>query len=424
MKSLEISFKKENKNSNIFILLANVIAICITLYYFLPIASYYIRGMYMDAVFVAWIFLVLVGSHGKFNKKLMLNIVFLIVFSACIAIMNLLSFGTITIENITIYIHFFIPIYFFLYYFNEKPKFLIKLVVVALVTLAFTSITTLIQLKNNFYISKLLTAQLQENTELLLTNVANINTMHSFIIICPLLFVLFASNRYKIKWRIVFGGLFGLFFWTSFRASFSIIMIIILLGSILMFIRDKKNILILCLIFSLLLILKQDIAQYLYHISVNFNELYAQRIREIALVMLGNEAQGDLQSRLTLYSKSIEVFFSKPFFGIANGQYFNEVFAFGGHSEWLDTLAKFGVCLGLPLFWVLFKVSRNVVKHTKRFGFARETHVCFLCFLIYGFLNPVLTFPVSMALFVILPSLAIISNRIGDNCENINNIMG
>lgn len=268
MKNLKTYLKKRNEGSNIFVTLANILAACITMYYFLPIASYYVRGMYVDVIFVVWFIFALIGSPGKLSKTLLLSIGFLILFSTSIAIMNLRSFATITMENITIYTHFFTPIYFFLYYFNRYPEFLTKLAVIALLTLSLTSITTLIQLNAYFYISKLLTAQLHENAELLLTNVANINMLHSFVIICPLLFVLTVSNRHKMKLRIAFGGFFALFFLTAFKASFSIIMIIVLFGSMLMLIKNKKYVFILCSMFFLLIVFKQNIAEHVYSISI------------------------------------------------------------------------------------------------------------------------------------------------------------
>lgn len=106
-------------------------------------------------------------------------------------------------------------------------------------------------------------------------------------------------------------------------------------------------------------------------------------------------------ARLLLYSSSLNVFLSNFIWGI--GYKYNldgglmMSAGLGNHSEWLDTLATFGI-FGMLFVW--FIISARKAYH-KRIGF----QVAFLLFFVMGFVNPTHVFTIYFATFFLVPKI-------------------
>lgn len=112
-------------------------------------------------------------------------------------------------------------------------------------------------------------------------------------------------------------------------------------------------------------------------------------------------ASNDVVSRSALYMDSVRLFFDNFIFGIGYEYSLDFVLmraaGLGTHSEWFDTLAKYGV-FGLFMIWFLISV-RKIYFEKKGFKIA------FLIFIILGFVNPVNLFTIYFATFYFVPKI-------------------
>jgi hypothetical protein len=112
-------------------------------------------------------------------------------------------------------------------------------------------------------------------------------------------------------------------------------------------------------------------------------------------------ASDDLVVRSDLYMDSLSLFFDNFIFGIGYKYSLDFVLmhaaGLGTHSEWFDTLAKYGV-FGLFMIWFLIS-ARKIYFEKKGFKIA------FLLFIILGFVNPVNLFTIYFATFYYVPKI-------------------
>jgi hypothetical protein len=123
-----------------------------------------------------------------------------------------------------------------------------------------------------------------------------------------------------------------------------------------------------------------------------FSEIpvFHSRINEIIAVLNGTSTSSmDFIERIELQKMSWEVFLKNPIIGIPFNQFNVNSIIVGGHCEWLDDLAKFGV-IGSALYIGFLSRFFNVVRNRLKLlsAWKRST---MLLFIVYGFFNPFLT---------------------------------
>lgn len=156
---------------------------------------------------------------------------------------------------------------------------------------------------------------------------------------------------------------------TIIMAGYSIALIAVLLGSIIvLFIREKRVERIILVIFvagilyALFLMFQTEIFNGL--LSLADGTMYEQKIKDIINSFTEASAQGTLESRTILYQYSWETFLKNPFVGSA----FSEKLMFGGHSFFLDTFAKFGLIGGIPFLYLLLYYPIRCIRKNKEFS--------------------------------------------------------
>ncbi|WP_320914071.1 hypothetical protein [Butyricimonas paravirosa] len=126
------------------------------------------------------------------------------------------------------------------------------------------------------------------------------------------------------------------------------------------------------------------------------NDTVAERLSNLAVFFTegGQYIDGDIESRMNIYSRSIDAFFKSPIVGNSYAQV-------GGHSYILDSLGKFGLLGGIALIIMyrrLFNVFYKPWNKQKYYGY---TCFLFMIALFFAVLNPkdnlgVLTFIVPL----------------------------
>jgi hypothetical protein len=116
-------------------------------------------------------------------------------------------------------------------------------------------------------------------------------------------------------------------------------------------------------------------------------DVVSQRLTELSRFLSGDSTTGsDLGTRLDHWSDSIEIFLNSGPLGLAGRTGLTG--DTGGHSQWLDLVASYGLLAAFPLLFFLFawKVSR---RESNANGVSALKRV-WLYFVVLGFINPLL----------------------------------
>ena len=109
----------------------------------------------------------------------------------------------------------------------------------------------------------------------------------------------------------------------------------------------------------------------------------------------GNLSGYNLNGRLTLYGKSIVAFLKSPIWG-------NRRLDFDGHATCLTVLADTGLIGGIPFYYLLSSVNKQIKEHLGENR--KEFFTIFFCLLMMGFTNPIhSSLPLAFATWFIAP---------------------
>lgn len=400
MKKRDSVFKKVNL----------ILAIILTARIFLPFVNIYINGILYFTIFVVWILFAIISymPHISFRFSEIYLLVFPLLFTVYIVISNVFfGDGMIYTDDFIHFVSFTIPIYIMLFYLKYDTRNLKRISIFSLLFLLITIATTTYHLQEDFYYSKLMSSTGGENVELWIKNIANINIIVSSIVFIIGSFYCFFIRKEQRFISLIMSVSFFIF---AIEASFSLITIFVFFGSIVVFIVNKKNLLLIASIVLIVLILNQPLYDIIYISSEKMNPLYEQRVKEILNFIYNSSIDGDLGARFDLYFKSLDVFYKKPFFGLSTGEYFNRTQTLGYHSELFDSLGRYGLFgtlfLALYFYHAVNTVSKKLKNKEKRIYIISS-----LLVLLYSSVNPIFTATsLSVALFLVLP-YQLISNR-------------
>ena len=122
----------------------------------------------------------------------------------------------------------------------------------------------------------------------------------------------------------------------------------------------------------------------------------ATRLIEIYDFLTSGSLSGyNLNGRLTLYGKSIVAFLKSPIWG-------NRRLDFDGHATCLTVLADTGLIGGIPFYYLLSSVNRQIKEHLGENS--KEFFTIFFCLLMMGFTNPIhSSLPLALTTWFIAP---------------------
>ncbi|MHA6259954.1 hypothetical protein ACXYMX_08555 [Sporosarcina sp. CAU 1771] len=202
------------------------------------------------------------------------------------------------------------------------------------------------------------------------------------------------------------------------QASYTIALLLLFIGIILVLnIKGKKS-LIVGVYFAIILLIipKRIFGNFFINVSNIFkdNETLSIKFMDLAQGFLIGDAGVQTSYRLELYMISFKTFLSNPLFGIYGplGKQMNA--NIGGHSGWLDLMAFYGIFGSIPLFLgILFNFRKQLSFYsgTPYYYFLLTVQGLFLFF---GFINPIIyIYQIGFVLFVIAPSLPMLPYAFG-----------
>lgn len=133
---------------------------------------------------------------------------------------------------------------------------------------------------------------------------------------------------------------------------------------------------------------------------IGTDKVVSARLYEIKSILEGqsNEAS-DFSERKRLTQMSWNTFTENPLLGVCDeidGNKSIEQIGIGGHNEWVDSLAKYGLC-ALLLFVFIIRVGQEQIKDT-------ESMIPIVLFVFVGFNNPAFLYMVISSVFLLIPS--------------------
>ncbi len=227
------------------------------------------------------------------------------------------------------------------------------------------------------------------------------------------------------KHKFIFVALLGLFIFTVFKASFMIAILILTIISVLL-LFNVKNTANLAAVTLILLSLFLILSPAIYNVFVFFgdtvkSEDLSMRFYEMAYFLKYGNADGtlDLASRLDLYAISLKSFLSSPIIGVGGYYgYGTSFFGIGGHSAFLDELAKYGVLGSGFLFVALISNARFVYRRFKDNKQKMVYYCSMLAFFILGAINTLLFIPIAIMGYFVVPGIIFSISKIEKNLIN------
>ena len=200
----------------------------------------------------------------------------------------------------------------------------------------------------------------------------------------------------------------------STLTSFSLILGIF--TSFIMFVKNsrRKSIIVFSLAFIaisfVLISLYYDSIVYLLSSSFSTKDesLFSRRIAEVIGSVFYNDQTRHYNLRTSVVEQSINLFFESPFIGhgykYGNIFYAGKVYGIGNHSEFFDSLARFGIIGSIPIFYIYCSGLRNIKHHRLSL---------IVSFFVLIMFNPFISFAPNLALFVIIPFF----ERLNHDCD-------
>lgn len=187
----------------------------------------------------------------------------------------------------------------------------------------------------------------------------------------------------KRKFKMLFVVIILILFYLCIKTESSITLIMFIIGIVINMALNlfntwsKGNKLVLANLFTLsiifvfiLVINLENIGYVIYNTTYGSirNNILVDRLNLLAKTMISGNAHGTLDSRLSLYKKSINTFIGNPIFGTALDYGLGMSSVLGNHSELLDILGSVGLFGGIPYVGIFFstiyterKKNKNVI---------------------------------------------------------------
>ncbi|WP_312470577.1 hypothetical protein [Neobacillus sp.] len=383
---------------------------------------------YFAFFFLIWLFLSSFNSNlTKVNIRLF-QIVLFVLYSVMLEVFGkgnsllypkLVSVGT-----------FFIGALIYNYYIKKKEyKFLAFLCLINLLFMAYTAINTIKVLSINPYLSRGLSSQNDVYIDLLKLGITGYGYIYGLVLLAPCLLLFILGSKSLGKKRLfLLWGLFGVFTLVILKASFTIAVIFFMLNIILTWsISGRKRFIIVCmLLLAFILIPKENLANIITNeVNTIDNYEYKMRILSISDFLFKGGSLGESgDTRLWLYHLSYKTFVNNPLIGV--GSYYGDVAqmvtqGIGGHSEWLDLLARYGLIGSFPVFLFFFTTLKFIYNNMFQYSYYKKVIWIMTLFIVMlGSINPILSAPeLGYTLFLIVPSLPYL-NLLNKNTDKTN----
>ncbi len=157
-----------------------------------------------------------------------------------------------------------------------------------------------------------------------------------------------------------------------------------------------------------------NIGNLIIKVSSNRDSIVWTRIGEIGVFLeYGPDIENtSMTNRLERIGDTIKLFFQSPIIGHGYKHGY-DFFAFkyklglGNHSEWSDTLGKYGLIGGIPFFLIYY----FAVKQERKYGNKNTSPAWIITFVLLGFFNPFSSFQAHLVVFFLVPGISILLNK-------------
>jgi len=214
------------------------------------------------------------------------------------------------------------------------------------------------------------------------------------------------------KRKIIFAVLLVLFVFTIFKASFMFAILILTITSVLLLfnVKNTPNFIIVTLVLlGLFFILSAAIHNVFVFLGDTVkSEALSMRFYEMAYLLKYGNLEGTLNSaaRLDLYALSFKSFLSSPIIGVGwHYGYGTSVFGIGGHSAFLDELARYGILGSGFLFVALMSNAKFVYRRFKDSKQKMVYYCSMSAFFILGMINTLLFVPIAIMAYFVVPGI-------------------
>ncbi len=234
-----------------------------------------------------------------------------------------------------------------------------------------------------------------------------------FFIFYAIAFVfLFWSRLLRNKgslWKNVLGIIFNLF--VVFSYNYLTQLLLTLVGMLVYFIYANRNrkthwfvVIAVCIILiPMIIMLPSIIRSSAVYFKESGNISYYERLMDLSNLFSGRSGEMiDFDDRMQVFSVSYDSFLNRPLLGIRFDSYNTKaglgILSIGGHYEWIDDFARYGI-IG-ALLMIIF-VIYLIVNCCKQLGWNKSIYLpTVIIFILYGCFNPLLQIGTISALFI------------------------
>ncbi len=264
-----------------------------------------------------------------------------------------------------------------------------RIVKLVLCMLLVTSITSLVGVIADPRAARTLTYannDILEDLAIKMKNIGGLEFFQGLVICVPILLTFIFKNKYKIFSTISLLLVFVSLLSASFTIALTVFFVALALGVWFNNSSSLRAVIILVLLVAVLAIPWSNVIMY---ISNNIsNSTISDRLQSIALSLSSGSAEGDLFSRVDLYSASLKTFLENPLGVGPEYTYVDYEKGIGYHSQLLDDLARYGF-LAL-IFYVAFFVGyfKLLRKQWSRINLPQVALPITAVYLVFLILNP------------------------------------
>lgn len=240
----------------------------------------------------------------------------------------------------------------------------------------------------------------------------------SFLIIFLAFYLLKVANKVKKLILIFYVCLFG---YTLFKSQYFIATLLVIFGVILnSFNKNKQKIffffyilIILCL--SLYLFgFFNFVGEFIIESTQSNNSVLGVKLNEIGYFLTGNNSNSyvNILGRTSRMKISLDTFLAHPIIGVGRITGFNtdiEIGLVGQHSEWIDSLARFGIIGSFIYFILLYKLFKDT------YQVKLKLYSVLIIFIILGFADPIRNFTVFYVIYFVVEMMLHNGNKVIQN---------
>ena len=191
-------------------------------------------------------------------------------------------------------------------------------------------------------------------------------------------------------------------------STFATALILLVVGTLVVLLMQpnatKRNVLICFLCLFVVISAGQLLGSFLEGLTLESEDVTI-RLHEIGSLLKGEAGGENTESRFVHFRKSVECFLQYPLTGYNFAKV--PVCTMGGHSEWIDIFAVYGLLGAVPLLaTIVIKLRRTAMAVRTKLQYPFFSVLLFI-FIIFGFVDPFLRlYHLGFVMFLLIPGIS------------------